>query len=236
MISALVVAGGSGERLGREGGKQLIRLLGVPMLAWTLRAFESCSDIDEVVLVAHPDRVDDYRGEAVEGSGVTKVKAVVAGGDTRQRSVAAGLAALSSESDMIAVHDGARPLITATVITAALEALRSDTSLDGIVVGHPSFDTAKVVDPDLRVTGTPERTSLWMAQTPQVFRAQVLRRAHEEAARSGQEATDDAALVSAVGGVVAMLEGPRENLKVTTTADVALAECLLEARGVGRGG
>ena len=230
MIAAVVVASGSGSRFGRHEGKQLADLVGIPLVGHAMLAIERCSDIDEVVLVCHPDGVAEFSAEVVIGLGLTKVSRVVPGGDTRQESVFAGLRVVSGEASIVVVHDGARPLVTHAIFTDAIAALRSDGSADGVVVGHPAIDTIKTVDAHGTVTGTPDRASLWVAQTPQVFRARVLRRAHEAAESSGFTGTDDASLVERNGGVVRMVEGPRHNIKVTAPEDLVFAAALLAVR------
>jgi 2-C-methyl-D-erythritol 4-phosphate cytidylyltransferase len=231
--AAVVAAGGSGERFGGATGKQLAVIDGMPLLAHTLLAFDACPDVDVVVVVTHPDRVDEYRRVAVEAAGVRKVIAVVAGGATRVQSVRAGLAALPEDVDLVAVHDGARAAITPATISAAFGMLASHADVDGVVVGHPSVDTIKEVDAGGRVIATPDRNRYWIAQTPQVFRAAALSRAYWRAGIAGYEGTDDAALVEAVGGTVMMVAGPRSNLKVTVPEDLDMLSALLSARRKG---
>lgn len=226
----LIVAGGTGERLGRAGGKQMLEVCGRPLLALTLEVFERCAFIDGTVVVAHPDRVDEYRKHAVDATGVRKVIGVVPGGETRQRSVARGLAALPHHADIVLVHDGARPLVTTTLLDDAVRALETDETLDGIVVGHPVYDTLKLVDQRGLIIGTADRTAFWAAQTPQVFRVPALRAAYDRAERLGETATDDASLVERAGGRVRMIEGPRTNVKVTVPEDVVMIEAILSAR------
>jgi 2-C-methyl-D-erythritol 4-phosphate cytidylyltransferase len=233
MNAAVIAAGGSGERFGDGAGKQLAVVAGLPVLAHTLLAFERCPDVDAIVVVTHPDRVEEYRREAVEVSGATKVVGVVAGGATRVQSVRAGLAALPEGVDLVAIHDGARAAITPDTISAAFAAIAGSPDVDGAVVGHPCVDTVKEVDASGRVIGTPDRTRLWMAQTPQVFRAVALARAYWRAGIAGFEGTDDASLVEAVGGTVVMVTGPRSNLKVTVPEDLDMLEALLMARAEG---
>jgi 2-C-methyl-D-erythritol 4-phosphate cytidylyltransferase len=233
MNAAVIAAGGSGERFGDGAGKQLAVVAGLPVLAHTLLAFERCPDVDAIVVVTHPDRVEEYRREAVEVSGATKVVGVVAGGATRVQSVRAGLAALPEGVDLVAIHDGARAAITPDTISAAFAAIAGSPDVDGAVVGHPCVDTVKEVDASGRVIGTPDRTRLWMAQTPQVFRAAALARAYWRAGIAGFEGTDDASLVEAVGGTVVMVTGPRSNLKVTVPEDLDMLEALLMARAEG---
>lgn len=233
MNVAVIVAGGSGERSGQEGGKQLALVAGKPVLSHTVAAFERAEAVDAIVVVAHPDRVEQYRAVAVTPIGAAKVIAIVPGGDTRQQSVARGLAAVPAEADIVLVHDGARPLVTPALIERAIDALADDASLDGIVVGHPSYDTLKVVDAAGTITATADRAAIWSAQTPQVFRARSLREAYARAEADAAEATDDASLVERVGGKVRMLAGPRENIKVTVHEDLLVVEQLLLARAQG---
>ena len=227
MNAAIIAAGGVGERFASGGGKQLALVAGLPVLAHTLLAFEACDAVDVVVVVTHPDRVDAYRREAVEAIGSSKVVGVVPGGATRRASVAAGLAALPEGVDLVAVHDGARAAVRPATIAAAFAELESRTDAAGVVVGHRAVDTMKRVDADLRVAETPDRDVLWVAQTPQVFRASALVQAHARAAAESFEGTDDASLVERDGGVVLMLEGPRWNMKVTVPEDLTVLAALL---------
>lgn len=230
MNAAVIAAGGSGERFGGAAGKQLAVVAGLPVLSHTLLAFDACPDVDAVVVVTHPDRVEEYQSVAVEAAGVRKVVAVVAGGSTRVQSVRAGLAALPEGVDLVAVHDGARAAIEPTTISAAFHALATHAQIDGVVVGHPSVDTLKEVDADGHVIATPDRNRYWIAQTPQVFRASALSRAYWRAGIAGFEGTDDAALVEALGGTILMVAGPRTNLKVTVPEDLEMLSAILTAR------
>lgn len=231
-LAVIVVAGGVAERFGNARGKQMAPVAGRALLAHTVGAMLSCPSVASVVVVTPPGRTEEYhdalRAAGLEG-GESRRLDVVAGGARRQDSVAAGLAALSDAADPIAVHDGARPLVMAEVLEAAVTRLDADPALDGVVVGHPAFDTLKLVS-DGRVVGTRDRSSVWQAQTPQVFRAPVLRAAYERSQREGWEATDDSALVELAGGAVAMVPGPRHNIKVTVPDDLVLVEAVLEGR------
>jgi 2-C-methyl-D-erythritol 4-phosphate cytidylyltransferase len=229
MRAAIVVAGGTGERFGRTGGKQLARVAGTAVVVRSVAAVTAAEAIDTVVLVCHPDHVAEFRSAVEDALGVGALGAVVPGGPTRQRSVAAGLAAVSDSATVIAVHDGARPLVEPAVIDAAVAALEMG-GVDGVVIGHPAFDTLKVVDEGHRVVDTPDRSTLWVAQTPQVFAADVLRRAYARAEAEGFEGTDDASLVERIGGTVLMAEGPRWNIKVTLPEDLGVVEALLAER------
>lgn len=231
MNAAIIVAGGEGERFGDPRGKQLAPVAGLSVLAHAVRAFQRCESVDAIVVVSHPDRLEAYRAEAIGPAGAGKVVAVVPGGATRMASVASGLAALPDGCVAVAVHDGARAAVTPDTIAASFAFLLSDPLLDGVVVGHPAFDTIKETAEDGRVISTPDRSRLWVAQTPQTFRLEALLHAHESAASEGFTGTDDAALVERCGGVVAMLEGPRWNLKVTVPEDLVVLSALLAERG-----
>lgn len=226
----VIVAGGVGERFGSEGGKQLALLAGRPLLARTVEACCASREISLAVVVVPADREAAYRAalEDVDAGGARLVFARA--GERRQDSVAAGLARVPDTVAYIAVHDGARPLVSAESLSAARRVLHERDDIDGVVVGHPAFDTLKRVR-DGVVTGTPERSCYWVAQTPQLFRAAPLRHAYAEAARADRVATDDAGLVEASGGRVGVVEGPRDNIKVTVASDLAFAEAALAARG-----
>lgn len=227
--AAVIAAGGSGERFGVAGGKQLALVAGEPILAHTLRAFEACHAVDAIVVVTHPDRVADY-GAVALAAAPEKLSAVVAGGTTRRASVAAGLAALPAGAKLVAVHDGARAAVTPELVAAAFAALEAEPGAAGVVVGHPAFDTIKRVGDGARVIATPDRSELWVAQTPQVFRLAALAHAHARAEEEAFEGTDDASLVERDGGTVLMVEGPRWNIKVTVLEDIAVLEALLSLR------
>ncbi|MDI6901229.1 MAG: 2-C-methyl-D-erythritol 4-phosphate cytidylyltransferase [Anaerosomatales bacterium] len=228
MNAAIIVAGGEGTRLGRDGGKQLAPVAGAPVLAHTVRAFEAASAIDVIIVVAHPLRLGEY--EAAVAGVASKLQAVVGGGDSRQESVAAGLESLPAETRVVAIHDGARPLVRPAVIDEAIRVLLEDPSAAGVVVGHPSYDTVKSVDADGYVERTEDRDRLWAAQTPQVFRAGALRAAYAAAARDGFAGTDDASLIEHDGGRVRLVLGPRDNIKVTVPEDLVVVDRLLAAR------
>ena len=146
----------------------------------------------------------------------------VTGGSSRSASVRNALAA-APEATVVVVHDAARPLVTAGLVRECLEALDG---VDGVIAAAPVTDTVHVASPDLLIASSPDRSTLWAAQTPQVFRANILRGALE----GGDSATDEAALVAAVGGTVRLIEGPSDNIKVTTPTDLRLAEALLRDR------
>jgi 2-C-methyl-D-erythritol 4-phosphate cytidylyltransferase len=227
--AAIVVAGGTGERLGRPEGKQLAPVLGRPVLAWTLAAFEAAPEVDVVVLICHAERIAEYRSVAVEPLAMRTPVIFAPGGDTRQASVASGLARVPDSVTTVLVHDGARPLVTPALISAALAALAARPDAAGLVVGHPAVDTLKVVDAGL-IAETPDRSRFWAIQTPQIFGAAVLREAYALAERDGFLGTDDASLVERLGERVLAHEGPRDNIKVTVAEDLRFVEAALRFR------
>ena len=223
---AIVAAAGEGSRLG-DGPKAFIPLGGSPMLAHSLVAFAK-SSVEGIVVVVPAGLEDDARAAAAAAVPSARVE-VVSGGSTRQASVRNGLAALPTGADRVVVHDAARPLVTVAMIEAALAALGG---APGAVVAVGERDTLKRADGD-RVAETVPRSGLFRAQTPQAFRTDVLRAAHDRAAEEGFEATDDAMLLERIGERVAIVPGDERNVKVTTRDDLALAEALLAAASGG---
>ncbi len=230
-LALVVAAAGYGSRLDSGLPKQYVPLLGIPMLQRTLSTLSSCAEVDALAVVVNPQDVDYCMSEiALERIG--KVALVSAGGDERAFSVKNGLVALAEAGswDLVGVHDGARPLVTCEAIGRAVAALTADPALDGAVLAVPSTDTVKIADDDGIIIGTPERRGLWRAQTPQIFRWHVLMDAYGVADEALAGATDDAALVEARGGRVAVVEGSSENFKVTDRVDLRLAEQILAER------
>lgn len=201
--------------------KPFLELLGEPVLAYALRPFLAQDSVVAVVVALAP-------GDAASPPGwITDLDprvSVVAGGATRTESVRNAIAALPSDVDVIAVHDAARPLVSAEAVAACVAVAAQG---EGAVAGCPAVDTVKEVDGAGRIIATPDRSSLWQAHTPQVFPAALLREAY---AAEGGSTTDDAALVERVGGTVRMVEAGAWNLKVTHPEDVPVAEALLRAR------
>ena len=232
LTAAVIVAGGTGERLGVPGGKQLASVLGKPVLSWTLSAFDAAPEVDLIVIVCHPDRIAEYQRVAVDPLRLATPVLVAPGGATRQESVANGLSCLPPEAGTVLVHDGARPLVTPALLAEALAAFAASDDADGLVVGYPAVDTLKVVAGQT-ITNTPDRSEYWAVQTPQIFSADTLVAAYAAAQAEGFLGTDDASLVERVGGRVIVFEGPRDNIKVTVAEDLLFVEAALTYR---RGG
>lgn len=227
--AAVIMAGGSGERFGNPGGKQLFKLLGKPSLTWAIEAFDEAGDVGQIVVVCPDDRADEYRRVAVEPYEFVTPIVFASAGSIRQESAMNGVSAADPKFEIVVVHDGARPLVTVDLIDHSISILKGDLDIDGVVVGHPSVDTLKVVD-QRNIVGTPDRNMFWVAQTPQAFRSSLLRRAYTTAMYEGFVGTDDSSLVERMGGVVDMLNGPRDNFKITVPEDVAPAVAALAAR------
>ncbi len=227
--AAVIMAGGSGERFGNVGGKQLFKLLGKPSLTWAVQAFDEAGDVGQIVVVCPDERAEEYRRIAIDPYDFVTPIAFASAGSIRQESAMNGVSAVDPMWDIIVVHDGARPLVTVDLIDRTICMLKGDLDIDGVVVGHPSIDTLKVVD-DKNIVGTPDRNMFWVAQTPQAFRSSFLRRAYTTAMYEGFVGTDDSSLVERMGGVVDMIDGPRDNFKITVPEDVAPAVAALAGR------
>ena len=219
---AIIVAAGVGSRLKARVRKPFVRLRGKPMLAWTLKAFEAAESVDGIVLVVHSADVKAAQRMA-RSFGCRKILRVVPGGSSRMESVGRGLKALPPQTQWVAVHDGARPLVTPELIVATLKAARTAKAAIAAVPVVPTIKQAT----GLWVSKTIDRRQLWAVQTPQVFERKLLERAHSNGRRNGAAATDDAALVEALGGRVRIVPGDHRNLKVTTPEDLVMAEALL---------
>ena len=221
--AAVIVAGGSARRFGSD--KLMEDLGGMPVLIRSALAFERCEAIKSIVVAARADRVDEVRALCAR-CGVTKLTAVVPGGDTRAKSCLAGVMAAPPEAELIAIHDGARPLVTEDVILDALwTAYRHTAALPAV----PVRDTIKEAE-DGVVTATPDRSRLWAAQTPQCFQADLIRAALQDAAANAPEVTDDCLAVERIGGRIYLSKGSEENIKITTPLDLKLARALLAER------
>ena len=216
----VIVAAGNASRMGGID-KVMAPIQGEPMIARTVRQFQNCDAIAEIVIVTRPDLIVSITNLCAE---MTKVKAVVAGGSSRQESVGLGLNALGDRVKLAAIHDGARPLITWQVIDRAI---RAANTYGAAAPAIPVKDTIKVVAGGI-VKETPDRATLQAVQTPQVFDLDLLRAALKKAERDGSQVTDDCSAVELMGMSVKIVEGDERNIKVTTPMDLKIAEMLLE--------
>lgn len=226
---ALIVAGGSGERFGDPRGKQFVELCGLPLMCWSVAAFDHAPSVGRIVVVCSPDRVAQVEKDVLSRLTLTKPVTLAPSGATRQASVLSGLAHAPRELEFVAVHDAARPLVETEQVERVVSVVRADPQLAGAILATRSVDTLKLVEGDT-IVATPDRSFYWAAQTPQVFRRRVLLAAHKAAARDEYQGTDDASLVERTGGRVRVVEGTRDNIKVTVPEDLAIAEATLERR------
>jgi 2-C-methyl-D-erythritol 4-phosphate cytidylyltransferase len=220
-VGAIIAAAGESRRMGGID-KVFAPLGGKPALAWVLDAFNGCDKINQIVVVVSEDNIERCRKLIAEKKWSKPVE-VCAGGKRRQDSVAAGLKKL--DCDWVIIHDGARPLVTKELIEDGLKAAQET---GAAVAAVPVTDTIKTAGDDRIVYQTPSRQNLWAVQTPQVFRAEIIARAYEQAK---DEVTDDASLVEGLGQKVKLYMGSYDNIKITNPHDLALAEVLLTKHG-----
>lgn len=218
MTSAIIVAAGSSSRMGFN--KLLAPLGGVPVLRRTLQAFEACPEVDEVVVVAGEavqEALAEWRGEG----GLAKLTQVIPGGAARHLSVWAGLQACSAGADLIAVHDGARPLISPAQISKCLQAARN---CGAAACARPMTETLKRTDAEGQVTGSIERSRVWVMETPQVFQRELLIPAYEMVMLLHSPVTDEVSALEQFGTPVFVVENTEPNPKITFPADLVFAE------------
>ncbi len=225
--AALVPAAGRGERLGPGEPKALREISGVPMLVYAVSALASARSIDLVVVAAPPRDVDSVAAMLSQQSFSDKVT-VVAGGDTRQESVARALIALPLDVDVVLVHDAARPLAPVELVSAVVSSVRAGNP--AVVPGLAVTDTIKEVNDQGEVVATIDRNSLRAIQTPQGFNRELLQRAHAQLDESQGIFTDDAGLIEAMGVTVKVIEGHVEAMKITRPFDLAIAETIIAKR------
>jgi 2-C-methyl-D-erythritol 4-phosphate cytidylyltransferase len=224
-VTAVIPAAGSGKRMNAK--KQFLEINGLPLLAITVSVFDQCQLVDDIIVVVGKEDIALTK-ELLKDQ--KKVKSVIAGGPERQDSVYNAIEIITPESDddIVVIHDGARPLVTKEIISAAVTEARASKAA---VVGVPVKDTIKNVSADGNVLATLDRGSIWLVQTPQAFRFSVIKEAYERAQKIKYRATDDSKLVERMRIPVKMVMGSYENIKITTKEDVAIAESILKGRG-----
>lgn len=226
--SAVIVAAGTGSRMKSNINKQYLMLSDKPVLAHTIDVFEKSEFISEIVVVIHEDDMELFENRIMKPFGYSKIKAAVKGGYDRQASVYNGLREVGAGTGIVAIHDGARPLVTSDIIN---ESIISASQTGAACVGVPVKDTIKKADSNHIVEKTMDRTLLWSIQTPQTFKKDILLRAHERAILEGFRGTDDSVLAERLGIPVKMVMGSYSNIKITTREDLILAEAFLSAMG-----
>jgi 2-C-methyl-D-erythritol 4-phosphate cytidylyltransferase / 2-C-methyl-D-erythritol 2,4-cyclodiphosphate synthase len=222
---AIIPAGGAGTRLKSHVAKQFLLLDGLPILVHTLKVFQESKDIDDIILALPPDELVSIRQELIEKYGLTKVTTTVAGGNERQDSVRNCLGAIAGECDMVVIHDAVRPFVTQELIRQVVETA----SVTGAVsAGVKTKDTIKETKEDNNVVATVPRHNLWLTQTPQAFKFELLKEAYKQAYDENFYGTDDASLVERMGKEVRMVEGFYANIKITTREDMMIADALMK--------
>ena len=226
-VSVIIPAAGCGRRMG-DVKKPYLDLAGKPILAHTLKVFQQCSLVDEIVVVVAAGDENECVRNVIIPHGVDRVDQVVAGGETRQESVFNGLQKVSPDTDMVVVHDCARPFVTEDMIKNTLEAA---SDCGAATVAIPVKDTIKEADDEGFVVNTLDRRRLWSIQTPQAFRYDLLLQAHLHARENNIQVTDDASLIEELDDHrVKLVMGTSENIKITIPGDLAIAEAILGSR------
>ena len=222
MLSAIIVAAGSSERMGFD--KLFALVSGKPVIAYTIAAFEEAKCVDEIILVGRADSLGELE-KVISRSG--KVKEIVAGGAERSDSVRAGLQNVDSKTDFVAVHDAARPMITPEKITRVFEVARTE---GAATLAEPISDTLKRVDAELAVTGPVDRAGVYAMQTPQVFERKLLEEAYDLVAKKKMSVTDEVSAVELLGRKIVLVPNHDFNFKITYPRDLPLAEFVLQQR------
>ncbi len=224
MVTAIIVAAGRGKRMNSNMNKVFMKLGSQPILLYSVLTFSACTRVDNIVVVAASDEVE-YVERLLEKTIGIKNWQVVAGGSERQYSIANALTCVPEESDLILVHDGARPLVSKECIESVIQVAHEKKA---VVAAVAVKDTIKIVDDHKNVIDTPERNTLWSIQTPQGFDAKLLRKAYDKAEQDGYLGTDDASLVERLGVEVKIVVSSYDNIKITTPEDVIIAEALIK--------
>ena len=222
--TAVIVAAGSSRRMGSD--KLTAELCGLPVLARTLKAFEDCTLVDEIIVVTRADRIEEI-AELCKKFGISKAVKVLAGGKTRVESALVGVSEVQPRCARIAIHDGARPLVTTELIERTVRAAKEYYAAVPVI---PSTDTLKIVDGKGFVTGTVDRASTFRVQTPQVFKADFIKGALTKAMEKNLPLTDDCSAMEMMGVKTMTLPGDEDNIKLTTPRDLLIAEAILKAR------
>lgn len=225
-VSAVILAAGSGSRMQSDITKQWIMLDGKPVFVHSLLAFQNCGKVKEIILCVKREELALYDGVA-ERYGISKLKAVIAGGPTRSDSALRGFKKISDKSTHVAVHDAARCLVTPEMIT---KVLRRALTFGAAVACCKSTDTVKICDSNGFVSSTPERSSVFLAQTPQIFETEIYRASAYTAIKESLVVTDDSGMAENAGFAVKAVDCGKENLKITEPVDLIFAEAILDMR------
>lgn len=220
-ITAIILAAGQGKRMEYEKNKIFIRIK-KPIIIHTISAFEKNENIDEIFLVINKNEVEDMK-KLVSNHDLNKVKKFIVGGETRQKSSYNGVKE-AIDSNIVMVHDGARPFIRQNIID---KIIKQTNKFDACVVATPVKDTIKISKTDNFVEKTLDRSTLWAVQTPQSFKLEIIKKAHENALKTDFESTDETSLVEKIGIDVKLVKGDYDNIKITTPDDLFLADRII---------
>jgi 2-C-methyl-D-erythritol 4-phosphate cytidylyltransferase len=224
MVVAIIVAAGQGLRMRNPLPKQYLPLADIPILAYTLTAIDRCPLVDHILLVIPPQDIDFCRKNIIELTMPSHPVELIAGGSRRQESVYNALQQIDPDCDVVVIHDGVRPFAGPNQFTACINGAREH---GACILGVPAYDTLKQVDELENIIDTVARDAIWLAQTPQAFRYDLIKKAHDRARSGGYLGTDDASLVERLGEKVKIFRGSRNNLKITTEEDLKIARALL---------
>lgn len=219
MNSAIIVAAGKSTRMGQNTDKAFLSLGSKPVIAWSLLAFEECSDIDQIILVVRKEQLIAARS-VVQMFGIAKLGEIIQGGTKRQDSVMNGMKVIDPETRFVVVHDGARPAVSPELISNTIKSAKRNGC--GIAASR-IWDTVKYVERGITVDHTVDRSKLWAVQTPQAFNVELLQRAYKEVVARKAVVTDESSAVELIGEKVRLVEWLRPNIKITTAEDLPLA-------------
>ncbi len=225
-VSVIIAAAGNSTRYGTGNSKQFLLLEGIPVLIKSVQAFEQIDEVKEIIITARKQDFDVIEG-FLQQYNIKKVKSVVEGGATRQDSIAAAVKKVSEETEIIAVHDGARPLVSKETIIGVIE---KAVEKGAAACAVPVKDTIKIIDSSGKIVTTPDRASLRAVQTPQVFDFALYKEAIDKAVSESKQYTDDCQLIESMGHPVYLTDGDYENIKITTPDDLLVAEKFLSER------
>ena len=224
-VVALIAAAGLGERMNAKISKPFIPIFGKPILAYTVEKFEQCKFIEKIYLIVNQEERGFCSKDIILKYNFSKVRKLITGGETRQDSVYNGLKVLDPDTDIVVIHDGARPLIEETIIQESIEVAQE---YGATIVAIPINDTVKKSRKDFFINKTLNRKEIWRAQTPQTFKYDIILSAYHQAYKDKFFTTDDAAIVERYGHKVKMIIGSEENIKITTPFDIIIAENFLK--------
>lgn len=224
-VVALIAAAGKSKRMNARINKPFIPISGKHILAYTIEKFEKCKLIDKIYLIISPEEKEICRKNIILRYGFSKVQELVDGGETRQDSVYNGIKALDEDTDIVVIHDGARPLVEETII---LDSIENAQKYGAAIAAIRAKDTIKKSGKNFFISKTFNRAEIWRAQTPQTFKYDIILPAYHQAYKEKYLTTDDAAIVERYGHKVKLIIGSEENIKITTPFDIIVAENLLK--------